>query len=98
MQPYHVVLILFAICLLHAFWRVRISLQVERFLEYRKALFGFAGTVGTIAAGDFVKSLNGLAVSASGLEGCFIGIARESCEPGDIISVTIPVKEQSNDN
>jgi len=39
MQPYHFVLFLFAVCLAHAFYRVRITLKVEKFLEYRAALF-----------------------------------------------------------
>ncbi len=39
MQPYYFVLLLFAVCLAYAFYRVRITLKVEKYLEYRAALF-----------------------------------------------------------
>ena len=41
MQPYHFVILLFVVCLAHSFYRVRITLRVEKFLKYRAALFTY---------------------------------------------------------
>jgi len=63
MQPYHFVLLLFAFCLAHAFYRVHVTLRMQAFLE----LFD----VFVLHTGEIIKRTMALSES-------FMGVAKSA--------------------
>ena len=92
MQPYYFVLLLFAVCLAHAFFQVYVDLKNRAFLKYCVA---FPKDTVMFSKGAPLSMFKN-SIVLSDVDDVFIGVAKESGNMGDTIrmmmldSVRIP--------